>query len=142
MHIAHINVRSLNKKMELIKATFQESNATIITMSETWLNELFDQSYNIIEGYVAVRQDREWGDRKKGGGICSYIKTGINFSEHKYKRFNTNCVNLESQWISIKQNVGREIIIVNCYRPPQGTVKEGLDLLNKGLNELDLNKVI
>ena len=140
MHIAHINVRSLNKKMELIKATFQESNATIITMSETWLNELFDQSYNMIEGYVTVRQDREWGNRKKGGGICSYIKTGINFSEHKYKRFNTNCVNLESQWISIKQNVGREIIIVNCYRPPQGTVKECLELLNKGLNEIDLNK--
>ena len=126
--------------MELIGATFQESNATVVTMSETWLNDMYDKSYNMIEGYTMIRQDREWDFKKKGGGICTYIKLGLDFSEYKFKRFNSNCRNLESQWVSLKQNVGREIIIVNCYRPPQGDLKECLELLNKGLNEIDMNK--
>ena len=140
MHLAHINVRSLNNKMELIGATFYNLNVTVITMSETWLNGMFDSTYNNIEGYMAIRQDRAWGFNKKGGGICTYIKSDLNFSEYKYSKFNTNCINLESQWISLKQNIGREIIIVNCYRPPQRDINECLGYLNKGLNEINLNK--
>ena len=140
MHITHINARSLNNKIELIRATFQDANATIVTISETWLNEMYDKAYNVIEGYMDVRQDRKWGYLKKGGGICTYIKVGVNFSEYKYNIFNSNCVHLESQWISINQEVGREIIIVNFYRPPQGVMQECLELLNKGLNEVDMNR--
>ena len=140
LHMIHINMRSLNNKMELVRATFCESNASVITMSETWLNKSYSDSYNNIEGYTTVRSDREWDSNKKGGGICTYIKNGINYSESKFIQFNSNCVHLESQWISIKQYIGKEIIIINCYRPPQGDLKECLNYLNVGLNEIDLDK--
>ena len=65
MHIAHINIRSMNKKMELIRATFQGSNATIITMSETWLNQMYDEAYIALNGYAGIRQDRKWEFHKK-----------------------------------------------------------------------------
>ena len=111
-------------------------------MSETWLNKMYNDSYNEIEGYTVVRQDREWDSNKKGGGICKcmYIKNGLYYSEFKYIQFITNCVHLESQWVSIKQKIGREIIIVNCYRPPQGDLNVCLRYLNKGINEIDLEK--
>ena len=140
IHIAHINIRSLNKKMELIKATFQDSNATIVTMCETWLTSKYSEAYNAIEGYVVIRQDREWDLNKKGGGICTYLKNGLNYSEFKYKHLNQNCQNLECQWISIKQNIGKEIIIVNCYRPPQGDITECLRHIEEGIYEVYLNK--
>ena len=62
-------------------------------------------------------------------------------SEYKYLHLNTNCRDLESQWISIKQNIGREIILVNCYRPPQGDIEVCLRLLEERLVEFDLSKV-
>ena len=58
LHLVHINIRSMDKKMELIKSTFQGSNATIITMSETWLNSGYSESYVALNGYTVVRQDR------------------------------------------------------------------------------------
>ena len=62
----------------VIKASFQDSNATTITMSETWLNEMYDKTYNMI---VNIRQDRIWDNNKKGGGICIYVRSGIVFSD-------------------------------------------------------------
>ena len=52
--------------MELIKGTFQDSNASIISMSETmsidlclqWLNHMHSELYISREGYTVVRQDR------------------------------------------------------------------------------------
>ena len=90
LHMVHINMRSLNNKMELVRATFCESNASIITLSETWLNKMYNDSYIAIEGYVAVRSDSEWDHNKRGGGICTYITNGIHFLESKYIHFNSN----------------------------------------------------
>ena len=49
LRIAHINLRSVNKKMELIKATFENSNVSVISMSETWLNNMIVLELSIIQ---------------------------------------------------------------------------------------------
>ena len=77
---------------------------------------------------------------KEGGIICTYIKKGINYSEYKYIHSNRNFQNLESQWISIQQQVGKEIIVVNCYRPLQGDIKECQKYLADDIVEIDLTK--
>ena len=64
----------------------------------------------------------------------------MNYFEYKYKHLNKNCRHLEAQWISVKQNIGKEIIIVNCYRQPQGSIKECLSFLEEGLNQINLDR--
>ena len=64
MHIARFNIRSMNKKMELIQITFQDSNATTVTISEVWLNSMYNESYIAIDGYKVERRDRRCAGRK------------------------------------------------------------------------------
>ena len=81
----------------------------------------------------------EWDHNTKGGGICTYQKKGINNSIYKYIHLNRNFQNLESQWISVQQHFSEEII-VNCYRAPQGDIKECQKYLSDAIDKIDITK--
>ena len=53
---------------------------------------------------------------------------------------NISSKNIESQWISLKLPNLREIIIINLYRPPQGSITEFCEKLNDDLSSFDPTK--
>ena len=86
------------KKWEIAKITPIQMQG-----DHTHVNNL-RKDYSILNFLNTLDPDLE------GGGICRYLQSWIYFSEYKYKNSNTNCVNLESQWVSINQQIGKEII--------------------------------
>ena len=147
IHIAHINVRSIANKWELLKINFMSANLHVLGLSETWLNGgLPNELYTLSNDYTLLRNDRSWLDDsgsqiKKGGGVAMYIKKNLDFSETSHSHLNTSNVNLESQWISIKQKNSKLILLGNVYRPPQGNIDAFIHVLETILSSLDLSKI-
>jgi len=73
--ILHLNCRSLFHKLTDIQLLLLQSNATVLAVTETWLNKTSaDTIY--IPGYVFVSKCRE---NEKGGGVGFFVKDTIAF---------------------------------------------------------------
>ena len=92
MHFIHININSLLPKSNEIHYIANITNAPIIGISETKLNETILSSESEVDGYDLVRLD--WS--KKSGGVSCYIKSSIAYS---YK--DSFCGNTESIFVDI-----------------------------------------
>ena len=63
IHIAHINVRSMVNKWELLKMNCMCTNLHVLGISETWLsNRLPCELYMLSSDYTLIRNDRNWCD--------------------------------------------------------------------------------
>lgn len=91
------NARSLIANGQEFKRYISEiqNKPHIICIQETWLKPQLDF---VIQGYVAIRNDREGG---KGGGVATFIQSGINYS--------LSSVGKEQETIIIKN--GQEMIV-------------------------------
>ena len=146
IHIAHINIRSMTNKWELIKMNFMSANLHVLGLSETWLNNMIpSELYTLSNEYTLIRNDRNWHNDnnlipKKGGGVATYIRNNLDFSGTTHSHFNTSNANIESQWISINQKNSKLILIGNVYRPPQGDIDEFIHVIEHILSSIDLSK--
>ena len=85
------------------------SNIDILCLTETWLSEFIYDNEIIPVGYSIYRKDRT----RKGGGVLITVKDNI-------------CSHLLSspkdlEVVSVKMQLGREVIIVTVYVPPNAT---------------------
>ena len=72
------NARSINSKIDELKATAIELNPDIIAITKTWTNAAITNSLLNIPGYkIITRKDRTDTKDGRGGGILAYIKSGI-----------------------------------------------------------------
>ena len=72
------NARSVNSKIDELKATAFDLNPEIIAITESWTNETICNSFLGIPGYKLVtRKDRTDTANGRGGGILVYAKTKI-----------------------------------------------------------------
>ena len=105
----------------------KDSNIHCFGFSETWLNENVDTQLLSIPNYSCIRLDRLWSENnvspKKGGGVCCYIKSGLNFSDSELSQLNKSTKNIEMQWISLNQPYMKKIVLCNLYRPPSGNTE-------------------
>ena len=77
LHFLHININSLLPKIDELRSIAGKTNAAIIGISETKLdNSVFDTEIN-IENYTIIRRDRN----RNGGGVACYIRNDIRFNE-------------------------------------------------------------
>ena len=141
LHFIHLNVRSLyNKnKFDMFKQQMTNANIDMISLSETWLKKELPSKVINIPNYNLIRLDRNWeenGEIKKGGGLCMYIKNGINFSDTTLSDLNLSTIDIEIHWVTIKLPKLREIVIGNVYRPPQGNLKPFFKHINLCLDNL------
>ena len=149
LHLAHLNVRSLANKWDNIKANFLNSNIHILTFSETWLHEqLPNNMFHLSNDYTLLRLDRDWNDNnnsnsppKKGGGVCTFIRNNLDFSENTHSFLNMSSKDIEMQWLSISQKPNKTILIANCYRPPQGNIDRLIEILENILDDMNLTKI-
>ena len=149
LHLAHLNVRSLANKWDNVKANFMNSGIHILTFSETWFHkQLPNNMFHLSNDYTLLRLDRDWNDinnpnspPKKGGGVCSFIRNNLDFSENTHSFLNMSSKDIEMQWLSISQKTNKTILIANCYRPPQGNIDRLIEILENILDDMDLTKI-
>ena len=70
MHFIHLTINSLLSKTDEIRYIAKLTNATVIGLSETKLDNTFLSSELEIEGYDLVRSDQS----RRGGGTVSFVK--------------------------------------------------------------------
>ena len=84
LKIVFLNVRSLYNKFDSIKQEIDSLAPDVINISETWLHNQMPDHFVSISNYSLIRNDRTLtlpdGTIKRGGGICTYIWQGLNFS--------------------------------------------------------------
>ena len=110
LHCIHLNVRSLLPKIHEPRHIVQKTSASMIGITESWLDSTISDSENNIPGYIVVRQDRN----REGGGVCIFIKEDLAFNDRKdlYQK------KLEMVWLGILFPHCKPLLIGSCYRPP------------------------
>ena len=59
-HVAHVNVQSINNKIDLVKFYVKNSQFDVFTVSETWLTNDLPTELLDVQGYDFIRLDRNW----------------------------------------------------------------------------------
>ena len=109
MHFIHLNINSLLPKIDEIRYVAKLTNATVIGLSETKLDNTVLSSKLEIEGYDLVRSD--WS--RRGGGVACFVKNSISYN------WETNfCTNTESIFIEIFLPTSKPVLIGILHRPP------------------------
>ena len=113
LHFLHINARSLLPKLTDARLLVQRTNAAVLAVTETWLDESVTNAEIELNGYIVNRKDRN----RKGGGVCLYIRSDIAFNPKP--ELSTD--DLESLYVNIFLPKTKPILIGVCYRPPTQT---------------------
>ena len=109
LHILHLNVNSLLSKIEEMRQIALASNAAVIGITESKLDEtVLDGEVN-IEGYKIIRADRN----RNGGGVACYIKSDLSYNIRK--DFSTE---IENIFFDILLPNSKPILVGIVYRPP------------------------
>ncbi len=111
LHLLHLNTRSLLNKVDEVHALAVSTNAAVLGVSETWLDETITDAEVNITGYVLERRDR----RRDGGGVCVYIRKDIVFNRHS----ELETEDMEFLAIDVILPKTKPILIGMCYRPPK-----------------------
>ncbi|MCG7879037.1 MAG: endonuclease/exonuclease/phosphatase family protein [Candidatus Thiodiazotropha taylori] len=111
LSLVHYNVQSLANKKDLLLSEFL--NFSIISITETWLDQRTSDEDISFNGYVTYRRDRI-GDNH--GGVCVYVRDDI-FSK---RRQDLELPNLECVWVEINTH-NRKVLIGTFYRPPNSS---------------------
>ena len=88
LHFIHININSLLPKLDEIRSIAQKSNAAIIGITESKLDDSVPDSEVHIDNYNLIRCDRN----RHGGGVACYVRDDINFNQKQY--FNSEIENI------------------------------------------------
>ena len=111
LKIAHLNIRSILGKMDILKISLNENSFDILTISETWLTSNRSDDEISIPGYSLTRNDRI---EKHGGGTFAFVKNTI-----PYKiRVDLQNKNIESTVIEITRQKSKSLFILTIYRAP------------------------
>ena len=113
--LLQLNINSITNKHEELKLLVTELQPDIITIQETKLKK--HNKTPQIPTYSAIRTDRANG---KGGGLLTYIKHNITFSDTKIPNF-INPINTELQIIQLHITHKKIYTIANIYIPPRNT---------------------
>ena len=90
-----------------------KTNAAVICLSETWLDDSITDGEISIDGYCLVRRDKN----RSGGGLCMHMRNDISFSP----RIDLDIDGLEVLFCDILLSKSKPIVIGACYRTPKQT---------------------
>ena len=128
LHLIHLNVNSLLPKIDELRNIAKCSNAAVIGITETKLDNTVYDSEVTIDGYSIVRNDRN----RKGGDVACYIRSNICYSRR-------TCLsdNLENIFIDLLFPKTKPISIGILYKPPRQT--RFLEQMVTDFESLELN---
>ena len=130
LHFIHININSLLPKIDELQYIIKNSNAAVISISETILDNTVYDSEITIDGYNIAQSDRD----RNGGVVTWYIRSNI-CSNLKTCLSN----NIENIFIDLLSPKPKPITVGVIYKSPNQTTLleqiitefETLDLYNE-----------
>ncbi|XP_071959528.1 uncharacterized protein [Antedon mediterranea] len=114
--------------MSELRHIASKTKATVISISESWLDESITDNEIKIDGYTALRKDRN----RSGGGVCIYVKNYRAFT----RRNDLDIDGFEAIWINIYLPRSKEIVIGICYRPPKQNVSLFLNNFEESVSKI------
>ena len=127
--IMHLNARSLLPKLDNIRYSFTP-HVNILCFTETWFRPELVPELLQIKRYQLIRNDRT---QKRGGGTCIFLRDEIKYDVITQ----ISDIHIELQALNIKGNNAKKIILLNCYRPPNGNPDIAVDTIKSCLNQID-----
>ena len=100
-------------KLSALKILAHKTRASVIAISETWLDETVTDSEIELEDFNVIRNDQN----RNGGGVCLYIKNNVAFNV----RSDFCNVQIESIWAEILLPKSKPIVVGACYQPETNT---------------------
>ena len=88
LHFVHINVNSLLPKIDEVRSIAQKTNAALIGITESKLDDSVPNSEINLSNYILIRNDRN----RKGGGVACYIREDIHFTQRTILKNETECI--------------------------------------------------
>ena len=118
--------------VQLLQTELVSHHIDIALICETWLTDRHSDDHISVEGYTVVHKDRS---KRKGGGICMFIRDSIIFSV--LKPISSANVNFELMWITCEY-LNIVYYIALCYHPPKPTYdyKSLITLISDDLTHL------
>ena len=122
-----MNVNSLLPKIDEIRYIAARTNATVIGISESKLDETILQSEIQISNYELLRCDRN----RNGGGVACYIRSDIGYllTEHFFPK------EIENIFVEILLPKTKPLIVGIIYSPPNQS--NFLEIINANFGKLD-----
>ena len=108
--IAHLNINSVQNKLDDLKLLNRELKSQVIFFSETKIDSSYKDDQFLMRGYNMFRKDR----KKDGGGLMAFISTNIASKEVTAPAYK----HVEVLPIEIKTTCST-ILLVGVYRPPK-----------------------
>lgn len=139
INILSLNCRGLKSSLVNLLSFLDYTNllCNVICLSETWLDGSFDDFCN-INNYNFYKSNRTF---KKGGGVALYIDKNYIITERHDLTINNNICEIVAVEILAKN--GKNIIILNLYKPPSTNNLSFLNFLESFLIKISLeNKII
>ena len=137
LNIAHINTRSLLSKKDSLQIYLDNSNLSILCISETWLNRHIPDNLTYFRGYNIIRNDRKVlnvnRQTENGGGVAILIQKDLACDCITMADTNTSNKDAELLWVVIRPPFVKPITICAAYRPPTGSENEFTDILSEAV---------
>lgn len=114
IHIAHLNICSIQNKMDELKVLLQVCPFDIFAITESHLDRSVSNDEIEITNYTCLRKDRRKG---KGGGCLVYYKTHLTVK----RRIDLEDAEMETIWLQLKTKQSTDLLIGTVYRPPTDT---------------------
>ena len=112
LHFIYLNIRSLLPKLDELILLATKTNAAVIGITESWLDDSVKDSEVEVCGYSILRHDRN----RHGCGVCLYIRSDISFSP----RIDLQTDNIETVLGGSPPACKTRLILTgSCYRPPR-----------------------
>ena len=105
-----LDIFSLMFHLDELRIFLREKKPHIVSISETKIDSMIENSVSEIEDYVVERNDRN----KHGGGVAMYIHKSIDYS----LREDLLRSDIESIFIQVKLGNYKPFIVTSLYRPP------------------------
>ena len=109
LHLLHVNINSLLPKIDEIRYIAKMSNAAVIGLTESKLDDSVLDSEINIDGYEVLRCDRN----RNGGGVACFVREDIGFNVK-------NCLSKDIEYIffDVLLPKTKPFSVGIFYRPP------------------------
>ena len=139
LKIAHLNIRSLKNNIVFIDSLrlegIDKKSVDVLTVSETWLDDITSDAEIELAGFVCARLDRT-GAKEGYGGVATYIRDGLPFRLRNY----INTGGHECLWIKLMRDKCKPTFICCTYRAPDVDFNGFISSLQNSMSAVDLEK--
>ena len=130
LHFLHLNINSLLPKIDELRHIARLTNAAVIGISESKLDDSVLTSEIQIDEYDLLRCDRN----RHGGGVACYIRNDLIYNVQSYFPKDVENIFFELLFPNTKP-----IVVGTIYRPPNQT--NVMEIFNENLSKVDTNNV-